>query len=371
VLLARRHPLDRYLLDHPETLVGQPVEAIVLNPGNPYVLAPQLAAAAQELPLTEGDAGYFGPTTPALMSRLEHAGSLRRRPGGWYWTGVQRAVDQIDLRSVEGAIDIVEAGSGRVLGVADRQAADSTLHEGAVYLHQGETYLSEGLDPDGREVLVRAAHPGYLTQARRRTSLSVLEERRSRVFGRGRLGLGAVDVRSRVTGYLRRDAVTGRVWDETPLDLPERRLRTTAVWWCLDASLVPEDVGLAALTAGAHAAEHAGLNLLPAFAPCDPWDLGGSFSLAHPDTGELSVFGFDTVAGGAGFAEYGYELAATWLPAVADRIAGCDCTAGCPACVVSAACGSYDSALDKRMALTLLSVLLGKPEQVRTDRGEG
>ena len=54
VLIAREHPIDAYLLDHPSTLFDEPVESAVLDPSQPYVLG-QLAAAAQELPLTEAD----------------------------------------------------------------------------------------------------------------------------------------------------------------------------------------------------------------------------------------------------------------------------------------------------------------------------
>ena len=64
LLVARDDPLDTYLVRHPQAIFGRPVEATVFNPENPYVLGPQLCAAAQELPLTPADYEIFGSTTP-------------------------------------------------------------------------------------------------------------------------------------------------------------------------------------------------------------------------------------------------------------------------------------------------------------------
>ena len=252
VLVAARHPLDRFLFAHPEVLLGSPVESSVLNRANPYVLRPQLLTAARELPLTDQDERYFGSTTGDLIAELAAGGALRRRPGGWFATGSDGG-ERVDLRAAGRRLDIVESGTGRVIGVIDEAGADLTVHDGAVYVHRGDTYLcgssADWSDPadddpfgvDGRselddvpEVLVRAARPGYLTSPRRETSVRILAEDRIGRLGAGRVGFGEVEVCSRVTGYLRRDPATGTVWDQTPLDLPARTTRTAAVWLTLD-----------------------------------------------------------------------------------------------------------------------------------------
>jgi DEAD/DEAH box helicase domain-containing protein len=184
----------------------------------------------------------------------------------------------------------------------------------------------------------------------------VVAERSRRPFGAGELHFGDVDVFSQVIGYLRRDEVTGDVWDETPLDMPERRLRTAAVWWTFDANAM----GLTAvqLGAAAHAAEHTAIGLLPMFAPCDRWDIGGLSTVLHPDTGMLTVFVHDGHPGGAGFAERGYQVAEDWWTATLARLRSCDCTMGCPSCVVSPKCGNANQMLDKQSAILLLEALL-------------
>lgn len=357
VLIARRQPLDAYLLDHPEAWLAEPVEATVLHPDNPYVLGPHLAAAAQELPVTPADARYFGPAMASVLAQLEQQEVLRRRAHGWYWTRPERAVDAIDLRAAGAAVEIVEADTGRVLGDVDPGAADATVHPGAVYLHQGETYLVEDLDPEAGEALVRPAAPGYLTQPRSSTAVRILQQRRTRPLGAGAVTLGDVELTRQVTGYLRRDAVTNTVWDETPLDLPARRLRTLACWWTLDAK-TEASWSLARLQGGLHAAEHTATLLLPLYAPCDRWDVIGTSAVNHPDTGALTVFVSDAQPGGAGFAARAYEMAEAWLAASLERLERCPCAVGCPACVVSPSCGRGNAVLDKSAAAVLLRHLV-------------
>ena len=359
LLVSRKEPLDSYLFEHPELLFSQPVEATVLHADNPYVLAPHLAAAAQELPLTTADERFFGPMTAPLAERLCRQGMLRRRPNGWFWTRPERAVDGIDLRAAGGrSVEIVEVDTGRVLGYVDKAAADATVHPGAVYLHQGETYLSEALDTELGEAMVRACRPGYYTQPQVVTGVSVAAERASRAMGAGQLHFGEVTVTSQVTGYLRRDEISGKVWDSSPLDLEKRSLRTTAVWWTLGPTVLPDDMTSEQLAGGAHGSEHTSIGLLPLFAPCDRWDIGGLSTALDQDTGLLTVFVHDGQPGGAGFAQRGFEVADQWLASTLDRLQSCGCQAGCPACVVSPKCGNANQVLDKTAAVRLLQLLV-------------
>jgi DEAD/DEAH box helicase domain-containing protein len=360
ILVARPHPVDAYLLEHPAALLDAPVEPTVLHPDNPYLLGPQLAAAAQELPVTTADAAWFGPSTEPLLERLTAGGSLRRRADGWYWTRPERAVDAIDLRGTRGgSVEIVDATTGRVLGHVDPATADRTVHPGAVYLHAGETFLCDELDHEELEALVHPARPGYLTQPLVTTTTSVLVEQQHRRLGRGGLHSGQLAVTEQVTGYLRRDEVLGTVWDSTPLDLPEHRLQTSATWLTLDLNEVDEALSLARVAAGAHALEHLCRGLLPMHAACDRWDVRGHSTTSHPDTGRLTVFFYDAQPAGAGFAEQGYVAGEAWLAAALDRVTACACEAGCPACVVAADCTSTQVGLDKQSAAGLLHLLVG------------
>jgi DEAD/DEAH box helicase domain-containing protein len=358
VLIARDDPLDTYLVRHPELLLRHPVEATVLDPANPYVLSPHLCAAAAELPLTEADLDMFGPAARRCVEDLTRAGRLRRRERGWY--GLRRdAARAVNLRGAGLApVRVVEQSTGRLIGTVDEPSACLLVHEGAIYVHQGDSYLVTTLDLADQVALVEPAEPGYTTTARTATQIEVRAALRTMTWGRAEVSFGDVRVTRQVTGFTRRDGA-GAALGETPLDLPPRHLPTRAVWWTIPAEAAGELTAAGLDLAGAaHAAEHASIGLLPLFATCDRWDIGGVSAAPHPATGRLTVFVYDGHDGGAGFAERGFGAAAAWLRATRAAIAGCDCEAGCPSCVQSPKCGNANHPLSKRGAVALLDTLL-------------
>ncbi len=365
VLVARDDPMDTYLVHHPEALLGAPVEGCVLDPGNPYVLAPQLACAAAELPLTEADVndvdGVFGGTgAAAVLDDLVADGVLRRRPAGWFWpTTRERPAGLVDIRgSGLGQIAVVESGTGRMLGTADVASAPATIHPGAVYLHRGESYLVEDLDLDGGVALVSAANPDWRTDARSTADVEVASVLACRESGPVRVAFGEVTVTTQVVAYQRRTP-DGTVLETVPLDLPEQTLRTRGVWYDIDdAALDAVGVDLARVPGALHAAEHAAIGILPLFAICDRWDIGGMSTALHPFTGRPTVFVHDGHPGGAGFAERGHAVLARWLAATRAAISGCECRTGCPSCVQSPKCGNGNAPLDKAGAVRVLDVVL-------------
>jgi DEAD/DEAH box helicase domain-containing protein len=366
VLIARDDPLDTYLVHHPEMLLNRPVEATVLDPGNPYVLAPHLCAAAAELPLTDDDLTLFGPSATQAAQDLVASGMLRRRGHRLYWTRRGR-YNGADLRGDGNwPVKIVEEETGRLVGTVDRPSAHFLVHTGAVYIHQGDMYLVSRLDLTAGVALVTATDPGYTTSARELTGIDVVAEKRREAWGPGAVHFGEVDVVRQVTSFTRRNPETGQPLGERALDLPPRALRTRAVWWTISAgqrnALLRKGVDL---PGAAHAAEHTAIGLLPLFAACDRMDIGGVSADLHPATGRLTVFVYDGNEGGAGFAERGFAVAREWLTATADAVTSCECQAGCPSCIQSPKCGTGNDPLSKDGALRLLETLLTHPPSKR------
>ncbi|UUZ60849.1 Zn-binding domain-containing protein [Nocardioides sp. B-3] len=256
-------------------------------------------------------------------------------------------------------MQLIEAETGRVIGTVGGSSSHGTAHAGAVYVHRGETWLVESLDLEEHVAVMHRAELPYSTSAREITDISIVAEREHRMWQDCRLSLGEVDVSHRVVSFLKRRQPSGEVIGEELLDLPERSLRTTAVWWTVPGDVLTES-GLAAadVPGAAHAAEHCSIGLLPLFATCDRWDIGGVSTALHADTGRLTVFVYDGHPGGAGFAERGFHAALEWLTATREAIASCECLEGCPSCVQSPKCGNQNSPLDKRGAVALLDLLL-------------
>ena len=370
VLIASDNPLDAYLVHHPDTVFAAP-EATVFDPANPYVLAPHLCSAASEAPLREADLALFGLPDESLLADLAARGALRRRPTGWFWNTSLPGRPQ-DLTSLRGdgppEVPVIDSPTGAVIGTVDGAAADSTVHEGAVYIHQGRSYVVTELTEEAALVTEKAAI-GYRTRAREHSSVRIIGERDAQMWSDGiRWSFGSVEVTSQVIGYTELTLPTMEVVAQHELDMPEHVLPTAAVWWTIPADLT-QAAGIAPgdLPGALHAAEHASIGMLPLLATCDRWDIGGLSISSHPQTGAPTVFVHDGHAGGAGFAERGYRVGAQWLEATLAVVESCACTAGCPSCVQSPKCGNNNEPLDKAGAITLLRLLTQAAPKAQAD----
>src|SRR4029453_15940378 len=188
VLIARDDPLDTYLVHHPAALLDKPIERVVIDPANPYVLGPQLLCAATELPLTDAEVRMW--SAEAVAQTLVDDGLLRRRPSGYFPTPGIDPHPAVDIRgSSGGQIAILETETGRLLGSADVGRAPSTVHPGAVYLHRGESYMVDSLDFEDCVAFVHADDPGYTTFARELTDIAVTGPGERNSFGPITIGL--------------------------------------------------------------------------------------------------------------------------------------------------------------------------------------
>jgi len=356
VLVASEDALDQYFMREPRALLGRRVEAAILDHENPRVLDGHVRAAAYEAPLDDRDREVLG---DAALERAAVLPELRHTKAGFVWAGRDYPAARVSLRSTgPDAFTIVDGSSGAVLGIAERERAFTTVHEGAIYLHLGESYRVRALDLETRTALVEPFTGDYYTQAKTETTTAIVEPRRSdRRLGLD-LSFGSVVVTDQVVGYQKKSIQTQESLELVPLDLPQTEFETEAVWFVPEPWMLEGLEQMPRLLGSLHAAEHSLIALLPLWAMCDRWDIGGLSTNLHFQTGRPTIFVYDGHSGGVGIAERGFDVFAGWAEDTARLLRGCPCERGCPSCVQSPKCGNLNEPLDKAGALKLLERML-------------
>ena len=356
VLVASEDGLDQFFMREPDKLLGRRVEAAILDHANPRLLAGHVRAAAYEAPLTDADAATLG---PEALEAARGDPELRPTPAGIVWAGRDHPAARIALRSSEpDAFTIVDGTTGDVLGLVERSRAYTTVHEGAVYLHLGESFLVRELDLATLHAVVEPFGGNWYTQAKKETMTTIVEPRRVEWRLGLELAFGEIEVTEQVVAYERRTISGQERLELVALDLPVTTFATEAVWFLPEADQLTGLTEMPALLGTLHAAEHALISLLPLWAMCDRWDIGGLSTNVHPQTGRPTVFVYDGHAGGVGITERGFDHFEGWVRDTAALLRGCPCSSGCPSCVQSPKCGNLNEMLDKHGALTFLDRLV-------------
>jgi DEAD/DEAH box helicase domain-containing protein len=356
VLVASDDALDQYFMREPRTLLGRRVEAAILDHENPRVLDGHVRAAAFEAPLDDADREVLG---DEALERAAALPELRKTDAGYVWAGRDYPAARVSLRSTSReAFSIVEGSTGALLGLSEEARAYSTVHEGAIYLHLGESYRVQLLDLEARTAVVERFGGGYYTQAKKETTTAIVEPMRHEVRLGVPLSFGRVVVTEQVVGYQRKSIETQEQIDLIALDLPQTAFETEAIWFLPEPPMLDGLMEMTRLLGSLHAAEHTLIALLPLWAMCDRWDIGGLSTNLHFQTGRPTIFVYDGHAGGVGITERGFEAFEGWVDDTAKLLSGCPCERGCPSCVQSPKCGNLNEPLDKAGALTLLRRML-------------
>ncbi|NIA24993.1 MAG: DEAD/DEAH box helicase [Gammaproteobacteria bacterium] len=360
VLVGGEDALDQYFMTHPAELFTRPSEAAVVNPDNPTILDAHTACAAYELPLDLSDRDFLGSDVEEAATRLVEAGDLKLRNGRLFWAHRRRPAPGVSIRSSGGhQYQILDVTSGELLGTLEEVRVFSQAHPGAVYLHQGDSYLVDTLDTELHEVHVTPAEVDWYTQPHEEKLLEVLDVTEYRSIGSIRHSVGRVLVESRVVAYRRKKIGSGDILSTEPLDLPPVRLETDAVWFTIPDEVVDAaDVAANELPGSLHAAEHAAIGMLPLFAICDRWDLGGLSTPMHPATANATIFIHEAYQGGAGISPVAFATGERHLRSTLEAIDSCPCETGCPSCIQSPKCGNYNEPLSKQGAVRLLRAML-------------
>ena len=434
LLIVGGGALDQYVATHPEFLLEQPPEQALINPDNLLVLAGHLQAATFELPFSDGER-FGGVEVDGLLRLLAEEGVVHHAGGRWHWSADAFPAEAVSLRTVTSSNVVIidtsspparpsggpqgpwagtgggRAGSGaRIVGEIDEWAAPLTVHDDAIYMHQGRQYHVERLDWEERRAYVHPVAVDYFTEAEVRVSLQVLD-----CFAgpEGCAGLtaqrahGDVRVSWLAAMYRKVRFLTHETVGAGPIALPERDLHTTA-YWCV---FPPEVVARAgrAVEPGLHGLGHVLMQVATLTLMCDRRDLGVAAQVRAPvhglparepvpaeefiagqrglggrlppvadpvrSGGMPTLFLYDAHPGGTGLAGRLFELHQLVLARASQLLSRCPCPTGCPACV-GAVAGSDPQA--KVMAQALLAAAAtgapsggGGAERASTEGGAG
>ncbi|MFB0545512.1 MAG: DEAD/DEAH box helicase [Anaerolineae bacterium] len=361
ILIGLDNPLDQYFMRHPKEFFGRGHEHALIDPDNVHILLQHLPCAAHESPLTNDDESLFGPGFVQAMIALERRGILDYRNERWYQMGFNYPAQEVNIRSIDGGrFALLDESQGyRTLEEIEATTAFFRVHPGAIYLHQGESYLVTGLDIGAQIAYLRPVDVNYYTQPREVNEVNIIRSWRNKRLPGADVYLGQVRVTQQVIGYKRVQQFTETILGVEYLDLPAQSYETTALWFDVPGEIARQ-VAQRGLDfhGGLHALEHAAIGLLPLFAMCDRMDIGGLSTLRHPDTDRPQVFIYDAFPGGVGIAEKGFELITELWKATLEAVQDCPCQGGCPSCVQSPRCGNNNEPLDKEAAVLILKTLL-------------
>jgi DEAD/DEAH box helicase domain-containing protein len=355
-LVASEDALDQYFMREPQALLGRRVEAAILDHENHRVLDGHVRAAAFEAPLDDTDKEILGDTA---LERAAELPELRKTAAGYVWAGRDYPAARVPLRSTGmDAFTVVDRSTGSVLGLVEHERAYSTVHEGAIYLHLGEQFRVVTLDLEARAALVEPFSGNYYTQAKKELMTAIDQAQRTERRLGLELSFGAVVVSEQVVAYQKKSIHDQAALDIVQLDLPQTEFETEAIWFVPEPWMTEDLDSLRRLLGSLHAAEHAMIAILPLWAMCDRWDIGGLSTNVHFQTGAPTIFVYDGHAGGVGITERGFEAFEGWVEDTARMLRGCPCLLGCPSCVQSPKCGNLNEPLDKAGALALLDRML-------------
>ena len=358
-LVAQDNPLDQYLMRNPDFFFAKNFDNALINPDNPYLLKPHLLCAAWERPLDDQDTELFGSNVEAALAELDQEGKLRKRQGRWYLSpAITYPAQDVSIRAMSGQYAVIDVSHGCLLETVEASVAFFQVHPGAIYLHQGESYIVTKLDLVKQTALVEPTSVGYYTQTKEITDIRIVGVAEEKDCRRVKVCFGDVNVSTVVIGFKKKRQFTEEVIGEEPLDLPPLNFSTKAFWFDLPQRAISRisDGGLD-FHGGLHACEHAAIGMLPLFALCDRNDIGGVSTPLHPDTGKAQVFIYDAYPGGIGIAEKAFEIVEQLWQVTLKLVEECPCEDGCPSCIQSPKCGNNNQPLDKKAAVILLEEL--------------
>ncbi len=353
LLIASSTPLDQFVVTHPDYFFGAAVETGLINPNNLLILASHVKCAAFELPFRDGEE-FGAQPVHTFLQHLAEQRILHHSGSSWYWMAESFPAQDVSLRTAASEnvviVDQTDPNAARVIGEMDRPSAATMLHDEAIYLHGGRQYEVLRLDWEEKKAYVRQVDVDYFTDANLAVRLAVLDQ-----FAHDATrSWGEVSITFLATIFKKIKLETHENVGWGKIRLPEDTFHTTAYWVALPDQPIERSVG--DVERGLSGVAHVLANVAPLFLMCSPGDLGVFAETRSPFSGLPTIYLYDAIPGGVGFAEKLYASHDQLIRSAEEVVANCPCDDGCPSCI-GAPTGESEAA--KATALAMIRALRG------------
>lgn len=375
ILVGIDTAVNQYVMKHPEYIFGKPIERIVLDPDNPYVLSGQLRCAAYELPISEDEVDSFGKYARIVLDVLTEQKKLNKVGNHWYHASEDVPEHEVSLRDAcDANVAITDVDTGRVIGELNKYDAQSIIYPHAIYMHQGDTYLVLELDLDRNLCFVKRVETDYYTQPLGGTDVHHIDQPlRERDLGTAKAYFGEVTSYFTTELYERIHFYNLDAISRHEVNLPTYQLETMALWITPREEVVREmveeglDVHKALMGIG-----YAMRMILPLFIQCETLDFSHS-SCTAINAPWHTMFVYERYPHGLGFTEQAFEMLGDLILAVRDTIVKCECRNGCPCCIGKPLRGYTTWNIErgeanipsKRAALRILRDIIGDAKSIQ------
>jgi len=244
MMIASASPMDQFLINNPDYLINKSPENALINPNNPLILLSHLQCAAFELPIMAGEPfGNLGwqiiePFLEVLTSSCLHKGDNLYR-----WMADAYPARSISLRSTSQDPILLQCSENQkivTIGEVDFESANWMVHPGAIYLHEGISYLVNELNHVEKVALLEKTNADYYTEPKKDVEITKIDEINTKKEQYFQRSVGEIQVTSKVVGFQKIRWFTREVLENEMLEMPPSQLRTMAYWFSLSPHAIEE-----------------------------------------------------------------------------------------------------------------------------------
>lgn len=372
ILVGDGFATDQHYMQNPDELFTKPNCELQVDLRNMLVREGHIQCAAYEMPIRPGqDCQYFGFDLPEICKdRLvkDEMGYFhchdRFRPQPSRYVAIRDTEDE--------HFAVIDTTNGRniVLEELEASRATFTIYDGAIFLHQGTTYLVRDFIPDKHMAKVEKVKVDWTTTQRDFTDIDPTETEAIRKIASSlsQAYYGTIKIQQNVFGYFKVDK-KGRVLDAVQVDNPPVIRYSKGMWLDVPKAAlnILEDRRLNS-AAAIHAAEHAVMSLLPTFVISMPEDVRTECKVALKEFSKketqrkrparLTFYDAKGGASGSGISTKAFDHIDHLLNMALQRVEACQCERGCVECVASTLCRESNEVMSKAGCRVVLRSLL-------------